>query len=326
MKQQSVSMKEYKADLLQRYWKYRESQFPNEQGLFDSRYCQPTNPPVFRRNEAWRNVIINPNATQKEVDRLLCLMPDGERQKWFRSMNSSQALAQSVLGNLAIYGFLSCLSELKDDEGMGLFGKAEISSDNFKMEHKIDYLGEPRQISLDGYFSGDYRIAIECKFTESEVGTCSRPRLKRTASNFESEYCNGTHSVQRARSKRCSLTQIGVLYWEYVPQLFKWKSDSDLNPCPLNKNYQLVRNILAAGVKPNGSVSPNNGHVVLIYDARNPAFQEGGDGLIAYAETRNALCEPTMLRKCNWQIIVGHMRNNNILPWLTENLAPKYGI
>ena len=57
------------------------------------------------------------------------------------------------------------------------------------MEYKIDYLGEPRRTSLDSYISGDYRIAIECKFTEAEVGSCSRPRLKPTDSNYES----GTH-------------------------------------------------------------------------------------------------------------------------------------
>jgi len=316
---------DYKADLLQRYWKYRGTQFANEQALFDPRYIKPTSPPVFIRSEACRNVIINPAASEQEKKKLLDLIPKGEWHKWFGSMNSSQALAQSVLGNLAVYGFLSCLSELKDDEGVELFGKTEISSDNFKMEHKIDYLSEPRQTSLDGYFSGDYRIAIECKFTESEVGTCSRPRLKRTASNFESEHCDGTYSFQRQRKERCSLTEIGVSYWDYVPQLFKWKNDSNHNPCPLNKNYQLVRNILAAGVKPNGSVSPNNGHIILIYDARNPAFQEGGNGLIAYTETRNALREPMMLRKCSWQRIVQHMRDNNILPWLTEHLAQKYG-
>lgn len=227
---------------------------------------------------------------------------------------------------MAIHGFLSCLSELKDDEGIELFGKAKISSDNFKMEHKIAHLGEPRQTSLDGYISGDYRIAIECKFTEAEVGTCSRPHLKRTASSFESEHCNGTYSVQRTRSKRCSLTQIGVLYWKYVPQLFKWKSNSDLDPCPLNKNYQLVRNILAVGVKSNGTVSLNDGHVILIYDKRNPAFQEKGEGFIAYKKTQIALLEPTMLRKCSWQHIIQHMRDKNILPWLTENLAQKYGL
>ncbi len=254
------------------------------------------------------------------------MVPKGEKHKWFRSMNSSQALAQSVFGNLAIHDSLHILSELQDDEGLDLFGKAQISSENFMMEYKVNYLGEPHSTSLDGYISGDYRIVIECKFIEAEVGTCSRPRLKPTASNYEKERCNGTYSIQRARKERCSLTEIGVLYWRYVPSVFKWKNDSDLNPCPLNKNYQLVRNILAVGVKPDGSVSLNDGHAVLIYDERNPTFQHDGVGLKAYMETKEALQEPTMLRKCSWQRIVKHIRGKDILSWLTENLALKYGL
>ncbi len=99
-----------------------------------------------------------------------------------------------------------------------------------------------------------------------------------------------------------------------------------MDPCPLNKNYQLVRNILAVGVKPGGSVSLTDGHVILIYDRRNPAFLEDGNGQIAYLEVQKALLEPTMLRKCSWQSITQHMRENNILTWLTENLAIKYGL
>ena len=65
---------------------------------------------------------------------------------------------------------------------------------------------------------------------------------------------------------------------KYVPDLFTWKSDVDHVPCPLHKNYQLVRIILAACKRPTGSVLPEKGHVVLIYDERNPAFQKGGVG------------------------------------------------
>jgi hypothetical protein len=150
--------------------------------------------------------------------------------------------------------------------------------------------------------------------------------LKPTDPDYESEHCDGTFSVQRTRKDRCSLTKIGVLYWRYIPSLFKWKNDRDMSPCPLNKNYQLVRNILAVGVKSNKSVSPNDGHVILIYDERNPAFQKDGDGFISYVQTREALQEPTMLRKCSWQRIVQHIREKNILPWLTEGLALKYGL
>lgn len=322
----SVSMKEYREGLLQRYWEYREAQFASEQELFNPRYQPPTSPPVFVRGKAWRNVIVNPTANEQEKKTLLDLIPRGEWHKWFGSMNSSQALAQSVLGNLFVYGYLDSLTTLTDDEGVDLFGKAKISTDNFKMEHKISHLGEPRQTSLDGYISGDYQIAIECKFTEAEVGPCSRPDLKPKDSNYEREHCDGSYSKQRERITRCSLTEMNISYWDHVPKLFNWENNRDHKPlCPLNKNYQLVRNILAVGVK-DKTVSSDYGHVVLIYDERNPAFQENGDGLSAYIETKQALKEPTMLRKCSWQKIVSHLRAQNILPWLIENLNSKYGL
>lgn len=38
---------------------------------------------------------------------------------------------------------------------------------------------EPRPTSIDVLLTkGDHRVAVECKFTEAEFGTCSRPRLR----------------------------------------------------------------------------------------------------------------------------------------------------
>lgn len=104
-------------------------------------------------------------------------------------MNSSQPLAQSVLGNLAVHNESHCLTEITDEDSEeSLFGDAELSSDNFVMERKVTYLGEPRPTSLDGFISGKYQVAIECKFAESEVGSCSRPRLRPSEPNYEAEF------------------------------------------------------------------------------------------------------------------------------------------
>ncbi len=326
LSQNGTLMLDYRADLNQRYWAYQESRFQDWQRFFERPNAHDGRPPVFLVREAWQNVIFNPNASQQEVNRLLALVPRSDRHKWFRSMKSSQALTQSVFGNLAIHGCLQYLAELNDDDGNTLLSKAQISSENFAMEFKIDYLAEPHRTSLDGYFSGNYRIAIECKFMEPEVGTCSRPQLKPLDSNYQSEHCDGTYSQQRNRKERCSLTEVGVLYWWYVPRLFRWPNDANLSPCPLHKNYQLVRNILAVGVKSDGTVSVDDGHAVLIYDERNPAFQRGGDGLAAYTATKQALREATMLRKCSWQRIIQHIRHRGILSWLTDHIAVKYGL
>lgn len=316
----------FKADLTKRYWDYQKNQFPDWRDNFERPFSQDGRPPVFLVQKAWRNIIINPNASEQEKVALLQLIPEGEHHKWFRSMNSSQALALSILGNLAIHNSIDCLSILMDDEGDNLFGSAIITSNSFSMEHKINYLGERRRTSLDGYISGNYRVAIECKFTETEVGTCSRPRLTPADSNYESELCDGSYSQQKNRNERCSLTEIGVLYWKYIPAIFGIGNDIDLDPCPVNKNYQLIRNILAIGVNEDGSVSDKNSHALLIYDERNPAFMNGGNGFKSYAEMRAALKRPNMLRKCSWQKITHCIRKNNVLPWLTDQLAAKYGL
>jgi len=69
-----------------------------------------------------------------------------------------------------------------------------------------------------------------------------------------------------------------VLYWRYVPRVFWWPDDCDLSPCPLYRNYQLVRNLLSVAVNADGMVSLDDGHVIMVYDERNPAFGEGGEG------------------------------------------------
>ena len=319
-------MSDYREGLNRRYWQYLRTHYPDWQKYFERDEAADGRPPVFIRSEAWRNVLMAPDAGPEEIELLLSLIPVGERHRWYGSMNSSQALAHSVFGNLLVHGHINCLRDLRDAEGRNLFGNTDISADNFSMEHRVGYLGEPRPTSLDAFISGDHQIAIECKFTETEVGTCSRPRLSHRDSNYEKDFCDRTYSVQRGRKERCSLTEIGVKYWKYVPQLFTWPNDRDVDPCPLYMNYQLVRNVLAAGVRPDGTVSPDGGHALLVYDERNPAFQEDGNGTIAYDQVRNALQEPPMLGKCSWQDITRHLRERDILPWLTEGLGLKYGL
>ena len=65
---------------------------------------------------------------------------------------------------------------------------------------------------------------------------------------------------------------------------------------------------------------------MLVYDERNPAFQEGGKGHIAFEETKNALLEPDRLKKCSWQRIARLLRGEKRLAWLTDQLEAKYGI
>lgn len=321
-------MDSYMEDLISRFWKYQKDAFPNSREHFD-RSCRTDNrPPVFQKHVVWKNIVVKPGESNEKITKVHQLLPEEKRHGWFGSMKSSQALAQSILGNLVVYEQLSLLGELKDDSGSPLLEGADVSPRNFSMEHEINHLGEKKQrcTSLDGFFSGAHQVAIECKFTENEVGACSRPGLKESAPNYASDHCDGNYAKQKGRGKNCSMSEHGILYWEHIPTLFKWPGDTDIKPCPLYRNYQLVRNVLSVCTRPDGHVSPENGHAVLIYDERNPEFQKDGGGYVAFEETRQALREPETIRKCSWQRITGLMRSKTVLPWLTEQLELKYGL
>jgi hypothetical protein len=282
-------------------------------------------PPVFHKHADAFNVLMAPDIPPGDRTSLMGYLPARERHRWFRSMTSSQVIALSVFGNLKLYGFLGILNEIYDEDGSPIFRKEAITSEKFQMEYKVDSLGEKRPTSLDALITGKHPVAIECKLMESEVGSCSRPRLTKHDTNYEKDLCDGTYTAQRSRKSKCSLTEIGVRYWDHVPGVFKWPADADLAPCPLRANYQLVRNLLAVSV-PSDVMPSGSGYVVLVCDERNPAFQKGGKGHIAYEETRNALHEPGRLRKCSWQQIVRLIREKKDLSWLADQLEAKYGI
>ncbi len=97
-----------------------------------------------------------------------------------------------------------------------------------RFEVDVKSLGEPRPTSLDVFLErGDNRVAVECKFTESEFGTCSRVTEK-------ASLCNGSYTRQLGRSSRCALTEIGVTYWEHAARVFTWPHDGDIDDAALN--------------------------------------------------------------------------------------------
>ena len=213
------------------------------------------------------------------------------------------------------------------DDGRPLFFHDTPHGCKCQLEFEVDYLGEKSlgRTSIDVLFNSHYRIAVECKLSETEVGSCSRPRLRPSDPNYTTQHCDGRYAVQRGRISRCSLTEIGVSYWRYIPELFDWSPEIDHVPCPLNSTYQLVRNLLAVCVDPTGGVSSDSGHVVLLYDERNPAFQDGGEGITAWNTVRVALRNQWLIQKCTWQEVVNCLRKDESLDWLTTERSEKYG-
>ena len=319
---------DFRKELIHRYWKYQRTNFADYSDFFDTTDITESRPPVFVKETEWENILISPNADKNEINALLNLIPLSERHKGFGSFNSSQVLALSILGNLIIDNKIYLLNDVTDEEyNESLLDRVFPFDLKAILEYKVNYLNEPTPTSLDCFIQGDYNIAIECKFIEENIGLCSMPKLNENNSKYQSDYCNGSYTIQGIRKSRCTLSEKEIKYWHYIPELFNWRNDIDSTPCPLNSTYQLVRNILAACVDPeSGKCNENNGHALLLYDERNPSFQDGGKASNAYALTKAGLKNKRLLRKCSWQRIVKYLRGRQEFYWLTKEFEMKYGM
>lgn len=315
----------YHNHLWRTFAEYRRTAFPGDDALFEDRVADGTAPTVFKRMHATRNILVPCDASPQTVKAIQDAVAPADRHTWFSSLSSSQALCQSVFAGLRETGHIRALRGLLAEDGRVAFG--ERGDDwELTLEHKVKTLNEPRPTSIDAFFHGTRRIAVEVKFAESEFGTCSRPRLKANEPHYERDHCDGNFSMQRDRSERCSLTSQGIRYWEHIPRFLTWYGDSDCRPCPLAQSYQLVRNLLAANLDEKGSLSSPEGHVLVIYDDRNPAFASGGKACAQWIATFAASRFPHMLRKLSWQRIAGHLAGVAELRWLVDGLRLKYGI
>ena len=321
------TMPRYKANLIEKFWEYGRTEFGLCDDYFDRPLASKDRPPIFKREQASRNVLLKDAILKPVSTEVLNAIPEGKRHKWFGSMASSQALTQSVFGNLIAHGKLDCLRALMGDDAKPLFIRDSEHTSKCQLEVEVDYMGEKSRgrTSLDVLFNGNHRIAVECKLTEPEVRSCSRPRLRPSDPSYGEQFCDGRYAVQLRRRLRCSLSEIGVRYWSYIPDLFDWSAEIDHDPCPLTSTYQLVRNLLAVCVDPTGGVRPDSGHVVMLYDERNPAFQGEGKGITAWNKVRAGLKKQSLMQKCTWQEIVTCLRADDTLDWLATGLSRKYG-
>jgi hypothetical protein len=295
----------------------------HHRGQLDGRR-QRGRPPVLDREYAEMNVLVSPDGAQAEQIRSAIAPP--QRHRHFTSLRSSQALAQSVFGAIAAADRLDVLVNLTAECGRPAFF-SDHKGWTLELEHEVDVLGEPRPTSVDVLMSSNNRrVAVECKFTEAEFGTCSRPRLRPGDAGYPEQYCDGSYTVQGARTERCALTSIGVQYWVYLPRLFAWPADRDHDPCPFGAVYQLARNALASTVTPGGEIDPARGHALVVYDARNPAFGAGGRAEVQWELAVGACLVPGLLRRVSWQRLVEFVIRAPELTWLVDGLREKYGI
>ena len=65
--------------------------------------------------------------------------------------------------------------------------------------------------------------------------------------------------------------------------------------------------------------------MLAVYDARNPAFQEGGKANRQWLTAKQALRDQENLRSCSWQRLTRHISKDPDLNWMVNALNAKYG-
>jgi hypothetical protein len=304
-RERTISYNDYKQTMLRRFIAYRRKHYPLEYDLFD-----PHRQHVFKTEHAFCN-LFTPG-----LDRLL---PKDRRHRWFGSMGSSQAPAVSVFGTMMKRGGLSLLNEIPDEHSRPLLPGFVLAGQP-EFDYRVTTLNEPRPTQVDLFLPGQHgHMAIECKLWERKLSPCSQ---------VATHQCNGDYAPQpgRAPERRCALTEKGIAYWDYIPQLFRWRADLDHFPCPIWKPYQLVRNVLAAAMDPETGQIWGQPVAVLVYDASNPTLASGGKMDDQFQVVQAALQGPATLKRTTWQVIAGVLRERggyeDLIAWLDE----KYGI
>ena len=279
-------------------------------------------PPVFAPHFASKNVLVPPDETK--ADAIRAAIHTWQWHRWFRSMKSSQALAQSVFAAVGSFGRLDLLQDLAAECGLPAFFSDQHGW-AMSFEHQVCGLNEPRPTNVDVLLTKPgRRVAIECKFLENEFGACSRTSKSKYPD--PRKHCDGSYSVQNGRRSRCALTEIGIRYWEFLPRLFQWSSDRDHKRCPFRATYQLARNALAATVTAEGDIEPTGGHVLVVYDARNPAFRRGGRAYEQWQQMADACLYQGLFRVLSWQTLLAALTGAPELTYLIHALREKYGL
>jgi hypothetical protein len=137
-------------------------------------------------------------------------------------------------------------------------------------------LGEGKlATSIDLYLrTADGRVCtIEFKLTEPNFGTCKL---------FRDKKCDGIYgspnNSQANGEYMCYLAKIGRRYWQLGGQYNLLDPTKVNDPCPLNKYYQALRNLMVAKKRAGESLGKEvRGVFVLAADNRNDAFWNPGN-------------------------------------------------
>jgi hypothetical protein len=109
--------------------------------------------------------VVTPTCAPAQRAAVIRKIPRSKRHKHFGSMQSSQALVQSVFGVIDVFDRLPVLANIKDEEGGDAFGPAPATA-KLAFEKQIATLGEDpkRATSVDVWFEGAYRVAVDANW------------------------------------------------------------------------------------------------------------------------------------------------------------------
>jgi len=165
--------------------------------------------------------------------------------------HSSQALAIDVFGTLKQHS--SCnriLNSLVADLGVPTSNSWKV---HLEWISPTNPLGEIHQhTQVDAIAENDRAIIFfECKFSESDGGSCSQVRPLIKGAHKGKVQCDGNYIAQinpaNNKTARCALSAKGIRYWDVIPDVFIYSREIDYLPCPFSGPwYQWMRNITNA--------------------------------------------------------------------------------
>ncbi len=242
-------------------------------------------PHVLRSRDEWRRNIIDP-----AVAAHLASTPLHARVHYG---TSSQALLFNLVGPMLLPGVDGGLEPLRQ-----ALRKRNIPWPVGSVNALLEY--QDRQVmkeskrsptSVDlAIRSSDTREAglyIECKFTETGFGRCSRKK----------ELCRAADPMDGGVT--CYYTEKGIGYWDALERLGFYDTLPRRAGCPLRRDYQFYRMVLFAVLQ--------RGRFVLLYDERNRGIAAHLDRLRetvppACQEAIGALTVQDVLEECGkWE-------------------------
>jgi hypothetical protein len=163
-------------------------------------------------------------------------------------MCSSQALAIELFGTIKKSEKCDVvMDEFAKQKGLPIGGKWEIE---LEWTDDSNLLNERRKSQIDAIARNNRTlIFFECKFTETNAGTCSQPKPLQKGPDKGFRQCSGDYKLQTnpvsGKVAQCALTAKGIRYWESIPKVFKFRSDMEYRPCPFSGSwFQWMRNLV----------------------------------------------------------------------------------